>query len=108
MERRSFNQFEFMEKLRSLEVDEEVAAAVWSEFAGRCVKGVSPNPDDHLINFCQIDGEEVEFIVMVMFDRFGLPKPSCADPEIIPDIATVADFAMYLTRRRRELDSIRS
>ena len=59
----------------------------------------SPHPNDSMSKVLDIDPEEFEFIAERLFARLELPMPSPANPEEIPEIATILDLAAYLHQK---------
>lgn len=95
----------FVAALASDGVDRDVAGETFEWIADYYVKGTTPAVDDLMKDDITICAEDIEFFVADLFDRNGLPKPSCRNPEILPDHREVTprSLALYLTRRRAEL-----
>ena len=72
---------------------------MWDELSVYYIAPLAPHPDDPMSKLLDIDTEEFELIAERLFTRLVLPMPSAANPEEIPEIATVFDLAAYLHRK---------
>lgn len=96
---------EAIQTIAATGADEDVAQAVIDWIGAYYGPEATPHPSDRMRSDVAIDPKDMEDFVERFFENNGLPMPTTANPETLPDhdTVTLTSFALYLTQRRATL-----